>query len=98
MLGKAFYILFATAILMAMGWHFLADEETKPILMRLFVLFLGVSLGCLTLQSVQKGQIRLGPGRPLVQQDQNPFNFWAIIVFNGALALLLLSVGLFVDT
>jgi hypothetical protein len=96
MIGKAFYLFFAAAVLLALGWNFLAPEELKPILMRLFVIALGLALGCLAFQGISEQQIRLGPGRPLVQRSRNPINYWGIIALNSALALLLVAVGLLV--
>ena len=98
MFGKAFYFFFFAALLLAMSWNFLADEGARPILMRLFVVSLGASLLCLAQHGINKGQIRLGPGRPLVTKDRNPLNYWGIIILNYGLALLLLMVGIFVSS
>jgi hypothetical protein len=97
MFRKAFYFFFFTAVLLAMSWHFLAAEAAKPILMRLFVIMLGASLLCLAQQGINEDQIRLGPGRPLLTRDRNPFNYWGVILLNYGLALLLLIVGIFVN-
>ena len=93
--GKLFYIFFVLAILLAVGWNLAADQDTKPILMRLFVIALGLSMGCLALQGIVRKEVRLGPGRPLVRRDHNPFNYWGIILFTCVLAVVLLGVGFF---
>ena len=95
MFGRLFYIFFVLAILLAVGWNLAADQDTKPILMRLFVIALGLSMGCLALQGFVRKEVRLGPGRPLVRRDQNPFNYWGILLFTCALAVVLLGVGFF---
>ena len=97
MIGKAFYLFFAVAVLLALTWNFLAPVDIKPILMRLFVISLGLALGCLAYQAILEKQVRLGPGRPLVQRDRNPISYWGIIGLNTTLALLLILVGFFVQ-
>jgi hypothetical protein len=94
--GKAFYIFFVAAFLLAAGWNFLADDGLKAILMRLFVISLGLSMFCLAQEGIVQNGIRLGSRRTLVRRDRNPLGFWGIIVFTYALAFLLLGVGMFV--
>jgi hypothetical protein len=95
MMRKAFYLFFFSAVLLALCWNFVAAEDWKPVLMRLFVVLLGLALGCLGYQAIQEEQIRLGPGRPLVQRERNPVNYWGIVLLNCSLAVLLVIVGLF---
>ena len=97
MIGKAFYILFSAAVLLAVSWNFFADEAVKPLLMRLFVITLGLSLGCLAQQAIGEKSIRLGTGRPLIRRETNPVSFWGIVALNYGLALFLVAIGLFVS-
>lgn len=96
MIEKGFYIFFFVAVLLALSWNYLAAEEMRPVLMRLFMVTLGLALGCLAYQGISEKQIRLGPGRPLVRRDRNPISYWGIIILNSALALLLVGVGLLI--
>jgi hypothetical protein len=95
---RAFYFFFFSAVLLAVVWNFLASEAVKPLLMRFFLIALGVSLGCLAQQGFVSRRVQLGPGRPLIEEVENPVIFWVILLLNYSLALLLLGVGLFVGS
>ena len=97
MIGKAFYVFFFASISLVVGWNFFADDAAKPVLMRLFVVTLGLSLGCLAQQAISDKTVSLGTGRPLIQRETNPLRYWGIVALNYGLALFLVVVGLFVS-
>ena len=97
MIGKAFYVLFFVAVLLAVSWNLLADDAAKPVLMRLFVIALGLSLGCLAQQGIKDKAVSLGTGRSLIRRETNPVRFWGIVALNYGLALFLVAIGLFVS-